>query len=152
MRHLLGLALAAATVLSAATDAAEVRRSLEAIYPKMFEGLRSAKTMADLDAQSREFETSDWVSVMPGQKPRTWEQLRAFGFEALTSGPKDGMKFEVVKFTMPDENTAVLEGTMRISDSKVEITAPIRDTWIRTEAGWRRKIHEKLAPNKVVAK
>ncbi len=151
MHRIVALALLAALLSGAAETADDTRKLLESQYVRMFDALRSAKSMEDLDAQTKEFETDDCVSVMPGQKPRTWKQLREFGFEALTSGPKDKMEFRVEKFSMPNEDTAVLEGVMQISGNKLVISAPIRDTWVRTEKGWRRKIHEKLAPNKVVS-
>lgn len=66
---------------------------------------------------------------------------------------------------MAGEDTAIVQGTVRVTATIVDqqgqfgakgekhtivTTAPIRDTWVKTPDGWRRKIHEKLAANKPI--
>jgi len=163
MFRLTGLALFIAANLLA-VDTSQARREIEAAYARSFSALKNAKTMEDLDLNFKATDTPDSVSIMPGEKPMTWEQMRRYGFETLR-GPTDEISFPIETFTMPDAQTAVVQGTMKVAgtisdqygsfgpkDEKhaVIATAPIRDTWVKTPDGWRRKMHEKLAANKLI--
>ena len=137
-----------------AADDAQVRKEIEAKYTSSLQALKAAKSIEDLDADHQRLDTLDWVSIAPGQKPMSWDELRGYGFQNLAA-PFDEMSFPIDKLTMKDEKTAIVEGTITVKATReidgvkhlLVSTAPIRDTWVKTPDGWRRKIHEKLAPN-----
>ena len=132
-------------------DDGPVRKEIQAAYTRSIQGMRQAKTMDDLDALNKAMDTPDWVSIMPGQPPRTWAQLRSYGFENLNP-PFDEMSFPIDTFTMKGEGAAIVQGTMRVTATVVDqrgqfgpkgekhdivSTAPIRDTWVKMSEGWR---------------
>ena len=144
--------------------ATDQRKEIESAYTQSTQAMKQAKTMDDLDAMNKAMDTSDWVSIMPGQKPQTWEQLRRYGFQNLNQ-PFDETSFLIDCFTMTGEDAAIVQGTVRVTAAIVDqqgqfgakgerhtivTTAPIRDTWVKTPDGWRRKIHKKLAANRLM--
>jgi hypothetical protein len=60
-----------------------VRQEIEASYVKALDSMRRAKSLEDLDELNRSFDTQDWQSIVPGQQPRGWPELRNYGFEGL---------------------------------------------------------------------
>ena len=76
------LAITACLVAHAQSPDA-VRKEIEATYVKALEALRQAKSLEDLDELNRSFDTQDWQSIVPGQQPRGWQELRKYGFEGL---------------------------------------------------------------------
>src|SRR5947209_57257 len=113
MFRLTGLALFIAANLLA-VDTSQARREIEAASARSFSALKNAKTMEDLDLNFKATDTPDSVSIMPGEKPMTWEQMRRYGFETLR-GPTDEISFPIETFTMPDAQTAVVQGTMKVA-------------------------------------
>ena len=143
-------------------DGGPARKEIESACAQSIQAMKQAKTMDDLDAMNKAMNTPDWVGIMPGQKPQTWEQLRRYGFENLNQ-PFDETSFLIDRFTMTGEDAAIVQGTVRVTATLVDqrgqfgakgekhtivTTAPIRDTCVKTPDGWRRKIHEKLVANK----
>ena len=145
-------------------DVGPVRNQIQAAYTRSIQAMRQAKTIDDLDAMNQAIDTPDWVSIMPGQPPRTWAQLRSYGFANLNP-PFDEMSFAIDTLTMKGQGTAIVQGNMRVTATVVNqrgqfgpkgekndivSTAPIRDTWVKTPEGWRRSLHEKLVANKMI--
>ena len=57
------------TTLAVAQPAESVRKVIEASYVRSLAAFRNAKSIEDLDETSRTFDTADWLSITPGQKP-----------------------------------------------------------------------------------
>ena len=80
-RLVLVFTLAASLAVAQSPEA--VRKEIEASYVRALEALRHAKSMDDLDEINRTFDTLDWQSISPEQQPRSWQDLRRYGFDGL---------------------------------------------------------------------
>jgi len=137
------LVLALIGSIGFAQSAADVRREIESQYAKAIEALRTAKSMEDLDELNRSFDTQDWQSIVPGQQPQSWADLRKYGFEAINAR-FDSMKLQVETFDLSGD-TAVLTGKLHVVQNGSALVVPLTETWRRTPLGWKRQIHHKLA-------
>jgi hypothetical protein len=121
-----------------------VRQEIAASYVKATEALRLARSIDDLDELNRSFDTSDWISIVPGRSPQTWSDLRKYPFAGLTA-PFDSMTLLIDKFDL-EGDTAILNGSLRVSNAGQVVRVPLKETWVKTVIGWKRKVHEKLGP------
>jgi hypothetical protein len=122
-----------------------VRKEIETSYAKALDALRHAKTMEDLDELNRSFDTIDWQSISFGQSPRTWQDLRKYGFEGLWA-PFQSSEFIIDTFELHGD-TATLTGKLRQVGMTGNVAViPLKETWKKTIMGWKRQIHEKFRP------
>ena len=153
-------------LLSAAADPAEeVRKEIVASYQRALDALQRA----DADAALR-MDTEDWVSLTAGQQPRTRQELEPFirrdiagmkpppGWAATWkpdyehNGTTSGIQIYAVKLSGDTAVVLCLVGntrsqTIERATHSVWTGSHVRDTWIRTSAGWKRRMHEKLTIN-----
>jgi len=147
MRNMANMRLLLLTVIGSvalAQSPADVRREIEGQYAKATEALRTAKSIEDMDEINRSFDTQDWQSLVPGQPPRSWAELRKYGLESLRA-PFDSMTLRIEKFELSG-TTAVLTGTLRVVSNGSAVIVPLTETWRKTPMGWKRQIHQKLGP------
>ena len=139
------LLIAAAMGIAAAESPDEARKEIEFCYVRALDALRHAKTMDDLDEINRSFDTLDWRSISPGQQPRTWQELRQYGFDGLRA-PFRSAEFIIDGFEL-NGDTAVLRGPLRMVNMKGETGfVPLKETFHRTVMGWKRQVHQKFPP------
>lgn len=117
-----------------------------------------------------QIDTSDWVSITAGQKPRTRQEIEPFirrdiasmkppeGWSAIwrpnyeRNGTSSGIQIYDVKLDGDSAVVLCLVGNTR-TESTAGVThrvwngSHVRDTWIRTASGWKRRMHEKLTVN-----
>jgi hypothetical protein len=138
--------LAAALASAQAPEAPDmVRNQIQTAYANALDALRQAKSMADLDEINRSFDTADWLSISPGQPPRSWQDLRQYGFERLWT-PFRSAEFVIDRFEL-NGDTAILKGRLRTVDMKGETGfVPLKETFRRTAMGWKRQVHQKFRP------
>jgi hypothetical protein len=135
----------AATTLVFAQSPESVRKEIEASYAKSLEAFRNAKSMEDLDEINRTFDTADWQSITPGQPPTHWQDLRKYPYEEMWT-PFQFTEFIVDTFDLKGD-AAVLTGRLRTVNMKGNVGfIPLRETFKRTVAGWKRQIHQKFNP------
>jgi hypothetical protein len=130
---------------------------------------RDALTRGDADA-ALQMDTNDWVSITLGQKPRTRQEMEPFIRRDIANlkpppdwsatwkpdyernGTASGIQFYDVKL---DGDTGVVPCLLGATHSetsggtshRVWNGSHVRDTWIKTPAGWKRRRHEKLTVN-----
>jgi len=127
------------------SDAVATRKEIEQAYVKALDALRRAKSMQDLDEMNRSFDTADWQSIAPGQSPRSWQDLRKYGFEGLWA-PFQSSELIIDTFELQGD-TAILTGKLRQVGMKGNVSLiPLKETWKKTLMGWKRQIHQKFAP------
>src|SRR5579884_2263315 len=162
------LVVAAPIVLVAADPAEDARKSIVDAYQRALVALERGDAEAAM-----QMDTNDWVSVTVGQKPRTRQEMEPFirrdiasikpppGWSAIwkpdyeRNGTSSGIQIYDLKLVDGDENTAVVLCLVGNSRTEVVDGAPhtvwtgshVRDTWIKTSAGWKRRMHEKLTVN-----
>ena len=133
-------------------DDASVRNEIQATYDRALRAQRTAKSAEDLDANQRMIDTSDWVSIVNDGPPQGWAEVRKNAIATL-SHPEE-LAIKIVKFTLVGDRAIVIARVgppQDVAADNRDRTVLIRDTWIKTSAGWRRKLHEKLARGKLEA-
>ena len=161
------LLLPALHFCAAASDDA-ARSEIVAAYQRSLDAL----TRGDADA-AMAMETSDWVSIIAGQKPRTRQEMEPFIRRDIASmkpppgwvaawkpdyaknGASSGIQVYDIQV---DGSTAIVLCLVGNSGAKVIdgvshqvwTGSHVRDTWTRTNAGWKRRMHEKLTINETM--
>jgi ketosteroid isomerase-like protein len=152
-------------LLLAADPAEEARQEIVATYQRSLDALQRG----DADA-ALQMETNDWVSITVGQKPRSLQEMEPFirrdiasmkpppGWSAIwkpdyeKSGTTTGIQIYDLKL---EGNNAIVLCLVGGTRSETIDGAPhrvwggshVRDTWIKTSIGWKRRMHEKLTVN-----
>jgi len=130
--------------------AASPAEDIVAAYNASLNALRKG----DVDA-ALSIDTDDWVSITIGQKPRTKQELAPY---AASAKPPEGWKatfkkegttsgIQIYDITQPDPNTAIILCLVGSKRDNVWTGSHVRDTWIKTRQGWKRRKHEKLTVN-----
>jgi len=152
-------------LLLAADPVEVVRNEIVAAYQRSLDALQRG----DADG-AMQIDTSDWVSITVGQKPRTRQELEPFvrrdianmkppaGWSATwkpdyeRNGTSSGIQVYDVKLEGKGAVVLCLVGSTRTevvegASHNVWRGSHVRDTWIQTAAGWKRRTHEKLTVN-----
>jgi hypothetical protein len=152
-------------LLTAADPAEDARKDIVAAYQRSLDALQRG----DADA-ALQIDTDDWVSMVVGQKPRTRQDIEPFvrrdiagmkpppGWAATwrpdyeRNGTSSGIQVYDVKLEGNNAVVLCLVGSTRpeVTDGvthKIWTGSHVRDTWIKTLAGWKRRLHEKLTIN-----
>ena len=160
----LASSLIAAHGLAAAQRGADPQKDIQAIYNRASAAAVGAKTYADAAAIHEWLDTPDCLYTNFMRPARTWAQMRP-DVEAGLATPPSSLSTVIRKLEVTGTTaiaTAVVEGTARIVDEagqygargaahEVVTRATVRDLWVRSPEGWRRKSHEKLTPNGVAS-
>lgn len=162
MRRLL---LAPVLLLAAADPAVQVRNEIVAAYQRSLDALRRG----DADG-AMQIDTQDWVSMVSGQKPRTRQELEPYIRRDIAAmkpppewkatwwpnyehnGTTTGIQIYDVKLERGRAIVLCLVGSTRTETTEgvmhqIWTGSHVRDTWIKTPAGWKRRLHEKLTIN-----
>jgi hypothetical protein len=140
----LAFTLTAATLVFAESPES-VRKEIETSYARALEAMRNAKSTEDMDEINRTFDTADWLSITPGQQPKHWEDLRKYPFQEMWA-PFQSSELIIDTFDLTGD-TAVVTGKLRTVNMKGNVgLIPLRETFKRTVAGWKRQIHQKFNP------
>ncbi|MBS1827952.1 MAG: hypothetical protein JST93_21770 [Acidobacteria bacterium] len=141
------------------------RKQIMAAYQDALEALRRG----DADG-AMQMDTEDWISITVGQKARTRQEMEPFIRRDIASmkpppewsatwtenyqrdGTTSGIQIYDIKLNGTDAVVLGLVGNTRALEiegvpHRVWTGSHIRDTWIRTGKGWKRRIHEKLTVN-----
>ncbi len=166
LRRSLGILLLASSLVSGAEDSIDrVRDEIVTAYQ------RSLDALARGDADSAlQIDTDDWVSITVGQQPRTRQELEPFVRRDIASlkppagwsatwkpdyehnGTTSGIQIYDLKLQGSTAIVLCLVGSTRTETTdgvahSVWRGSHVRDTWIRTSSGWKRRMHEKLTVN-----
>lgn len=152
-------------LLAANNPAQEARKEIVAAYQRSLDALQRG----DADA-AMQMDTDDWVSITVGQRPRTRQELEPLirrdiasmkpppGWSATwlpdyeRNGTTSGI--QIYDFKLDGNNAVVLCLVGNVRTEIVDGTthqvwdgSHVRDTWIKTSTGWKRRMHEKLTVN-----
>jgi type II secretory pathway pseudopilin PulG len=163
--HVSLLILISCSLVSAAQSVEEARKQIVAAYQEALDALRRGNAEAAM-----QIDTNDWISVTVGQKPRTRQEMEPFIRRDIASmkppenwnaswkpdyernGTTSGIQVYDLKL---DGNNAIV--LCLVGNTRTEVVdggqhevwrgSHVRDTWIKTSNGWRRRMHEKLTIN-----
>jgi len=153
-------------LLPGAADSVEdVRREIVASYQSALDAL--ARGDAD---EALKIDTPDWVSITAGEKPRPRAEIEPLVRRAIgsmkpppgwvaswrpdyeRSGTTSGIQVydvrtngdaAIVLCLVGNSRNEVIDGTPHV----VWTGSHVRDTWVKTTGGWKRRMHEKLTVN-----
>lgn len=140
----------------------EVRNEIVAAYQWSLDAL----ARGDADA-ALQMDTQDWVSVVVGQQPRTRQELEplvrrdiagmkpprgwvaSWGPDYEHNGTSTGIQIYDVQVRGDTATVLCLVGgtkteTIDGAPHRVWQGSHVRDTWVSTPQGWKRRKHEKL--------
>jgi hypothetical protein len=152
-------------LLGAGDPAEDVRKEIVAAYQRSLDALERGDAEAAL-----QIDTDDWVSITAGQKPRTRQEMLPFirrdiagmkpppGWSAVwrpdyeRNGTSSGIQVYQVKLDGASAVVLCLVGSTRTEiiqgePHSVWRGSHVRDTWVGSAGGWRRRMHEKLTVN-----
>jgi len=154
-----------AVVLSsgcAGAPADSVRREIQARYVRASSEAVAARTYTDAESTHQWIDTPDCTYTNTDRPPRSWSEMR--------SEVEAGLRTRLLAFSTEIQSlqvhgdgataVALVTGTARITDDRGELgpkgathdvvtTATVRDEWVKTADGWRRRSHVKIVPNKI---
>jgi hypothetical protein len=153
------------SLLAAADPVEEARKDIIAAYQRAMDALQRSDAEAAL-----QIDTEDWVSITAGQKPRTRQELEPYIRRDIAglkpplgwlvtwkpdyqhNGTTSGIQLYELKLNGTSATVLCLLGSSRTevidgATHKVWTGSHVRDTWTKIEAGWKRRMHEKMTTN-----
>lgn len=165
MRKLLLLLMLAMPSALLPADSNDVIKQIVAAYNSAFDALNRG----DVEGALRT-DTADWVSITLNRKPQSKEELAGYmrrdpasqkpprGWAAFWkpdyahNGTGTGIQIYDVQLRGDEAIVLELVGSTHTekidgADHRVWNGSHVRDTWIRTSEGWKRRKHEKMTVN-----
>ena len=139
---------------------------LRDLYQKTFTALEAAKTEDDMRRVAEMMDVREWLSLDPLGLPISRVQANAELKSLLAAPPKNRVPQMDILWTDTTAASAVavlwVYNSREIADPEGRYGAPgekhpalfgalVRDTFARTDAGWRRVRHEKIIPNQLLS-
>ena len=143
----------------------DLQATLLSMYTQTLGGMQKATSAADVERIVNAIDTPDWVSINADGTRMTRDQSKRELVRSLAGPRGDQPALDLLWFNR-SENTATtvcwVFGKSNTVDTtgqfgpkgashELRVGALVRDTWILTTDGWRRRMHEKIFPNRVLA-
>jgi ketosteroid isomerase-like protein len=165
LRKAFSMVMVPLSLMAVTQTVEEVRKDILAAYQKSLDALQRGDAEAAMA-----IETPDWISITVGQKPVTLQEVApgirrdiasmkpppgwvaAWRPDYEKNGTGTGIQIYDVKLTGDQAIVLYLIGathpeTIDGATHNVWNGSHIRDTWVKTASGWRRRMHEKLTIN-----
>jgi len=160
------IAFALVFVLQAGVDAQpDPRAMITSLYTRTLADMQKATTAGEIDRIVDAIDAPDWVSINADGTRMTREEAKRELVRSL-AGPRGeqptldllwfhhaGNAATSVAWVFGKSQTTDATGEFgpRGARHEVLVGALVRDSWILTNAGWRRRMHEKIFPNRILA-
>jgi hypothetical protein len=143
----------------------DLQTTLLGVYRQTLGGMQKATTAGEIERIVNAIDTPDWLSVSADGTRLTRDQSKQELVRSL-AGPKgDQPTIDLLWLSQSDKaatavcwvfgksNSVDAAGQFGPKGARHELLtgALVRDTWILTKDGWRRRMHEKIFPNRVLA-
>jgi len=125
--------------------------AISSAYEASLSALQSSKSPQDIHRMIEAMDSPDWISVAPsGEKTfRDQAEKQLLGLLAIPAGQRPVPLQKILYASAADAQTIVVYWVYRNTDEG-PVGSMIRDTWRQTPAGWRRSLHEKLFPDRLL--
>jgi hypothetical protein len=133
-----------------ATEAQEVLPSkISSAYDASLLAMQSSKSPQDINRMVEAMDSPNWVSVAPtGEKSsRDQAEKQLLGLLSIPAGQRSTPLQKIIYVSESGTGTLVVYWVYRKTDEG-PVGSMVRDTWIQTQVGWRRSLHEKLFPDR----
>lgn len=143
----LGATLAGAP---ASVNQFQVRAEIQSLYDEISQATLQFVTPQDVDQFHAVLFTSDWSLVDAKGQKRSWADVRGDAIKTLPEPPYDSILQSIQKLTLNHDGTEAV-ALVRVKTSRVdgrtvvEDSSIYRDTWTKTDDGWKVKQREQIA-------
>jgi hypothetical protein len=160
------IAFAVVFVLQAGAHAqSQPKAIITSMYERTLDGLQTATTAADIERIVDAIDAPDWVGINPDGTRLTREEAKRELVRSL-AGPRGvqptidilwfnqaGNAATSVAWVFGKSQNIDTIGEFGPKGARHEVLAGalVRDSWILTSGGWRRRMHEKIFPNRILA-
>jgi hypothetical protein len=141
-----------ALVLARAGQSQDVLPSpISAVYDAALSAMQTSKSAKDINRMVEAMDSPDWVGVTPTGEKTSREQAekQLLGLLSIPVGQRPIPKQKTVFVSQSDSSALVVYWVYRTT-AEGSVGSMARDTWIQTRSGWRRTMHEKLFPDRLL--
>ncbi len=151
MRNVVIVALTFLFIGFAAQAQEALPPKISSAYDATLSAMQAAKSPEDINKMVEAMDTPDWVGIGPAGEKMSRDQVekQLVGLLSIPAGqrPIPLQKFIYVGDSGP--RTLVVYWVYRNTDAG-PVGSMVRDTWMQTQAGWRRTMHEKFFPDRPI--
>ena len=140
-------------------DAFSVQCELQGLYDEASQMALAARSAAEIDMFHVVLDTPDFVVIDTKGARHPWEEMRARAVQALKEPPFDSLVQMIQKLSLTSQGVVVVTNVTsarKLIDEQGQYgpkgtahtlskTTVVRDTWVRAENGWRRKMREEIS-------
>jgi len=125
--------------------------AISSAYEATLSALQSAKTPEDVHRMVDAMDSPDWVGIAPtGEKmSRDEAEKQLVGLLSIPPGKRPVPLQKTIYVGETGLRVVVVYWVYRITDQGA-VGSMVRDSWMQTPAGWRRSLHEKLFPDRLL--
>lgn len=130
-----------------------VPKAIAQAYDSTLVAIQAARTSDDIHRLVDATDSSDWVSISPtGEKIyRDGAEKQLLGLLSIPPGQRPIPVQKIVYASVLQTKVVVVYWVYRMT-KKGPVGSLVRDTWFNAEGGWRRSIHEKFFPDRLIEK
>jgi hypothetical protein len=139
-------------VLRCAAQAQDVLPSaISSLYEAALSAMQSSKSAQDINRMVEAMDSPDWVGVAPTGEKTSREQAekQLLGLLSIPVGQRPIPGRKIVFVSESGSRTLAVYWVYRTTGDG-PVGSMVRDTWIQTGTGWRRSMHEKLFPDRLL--
>jgi hypothetical protein len=143
----------------------DLKTTLLGMYTKTLDGMQKATTAAEVERIVSAIDVPDWLSINADGARLTREEAKQELVRSLAAPRaaqptidllwlnQAGNAATAVVWVFWKSQTIDTTGEFGPKGARHEVLAGalVRDSWILTKDGWRRRLHEKIFPNRVLA-
>lgn len=143
----------------------DLKATILGIYTKTLDGMQKATTAAEVEDIVNGIDAPDWLSINADGTRLTREEAKRELVRSLAGARgaqptinllwfhQTGNSATAVAWVFGRSQTIDTTGEFGPKGARHEVLAGalVRDSWILTSDGWRRRMHEKIFPNRVLA-
>lgn len=128
-----------------------VPSAISAAYDNTLSALQAAKSSADIGRMVEAMDAPDWIGLGPsGEKMgRSEAEKQLEGLLSIPPGQRPTPLQQVIYVSEHEKQALVVYWVYRKTDQGA-VGSLVRDTWIQIASGWRRSLHEKLFPDRLL--
>jgi len=139
-------------VLPCAAHSQDVLPSaISSLYDAALSAMQTSKSPQDIHRMVEAMDSPDWVGVAPTGEKTSREQTekQLLGLLSILVGQRQ-IPGQKIVFVGKSGSRALIVYWVYRTTAEGLVGSMVRDTWIQTGAGWRRSMHEKLFPDRLL--
>ncbi len=125
--------------------------AISSLYDAALSAMQTSKSPQDINRMVEAMDSPDWVGVAPtGEKmAREQAEKQLLGILSIPVGQRPIPEQRIV-FVSQAKSIAIIVYWVYRNTDKGPVGSMARDKWMQTGVGWRRFMHEKLFPDRLL--